>query len=51
MLSEAHEYRETQALNKMSPEEREKYHLQTSRRSVNEYGRPPLVQMLCPVLF
>lgn len=28
MLAEAHEYRETQVLNKMTPEEREKYHLQ-----------------------
>lgn len=27
MAGEAHEYRETQALNKMTPEEREKYHL------------------------
>lgn len=28
MLAEAHEYRETHVLNKMSPEEREKYHFQ-----------------------
>jgi len=28
MLAEAHEYRETQVLNKMTPQEREKYHLQ-----------------------
>lgn len=28
MLAEAHEYRETQVLNKMTPAEREKYHLQ-----------------------
>jgi hypothetical protein len=28
MLAEAHEYRETQGLNKMTPAEREKYHLQ-----------------------
>jgi len=27
MVAEAHEYRETQVLNKMTPEEREKYHL------------------------
>lgn len=33
MLAEAHEFRETQVLNKMTPEEREKYHL--SRDSDN----------------
>jgi hypothetical protein len=27
MIAEAHEYRETQVLNKMTPEEREKYYL------------------------
>ena len=27
LVAEAHEYRETMALNKMTPEEREKYHL------------------------
>lgn len=35
MLADAHEYRETQALEKMTPEEREKYHL----RRVNGEGR------------
>ena len=36
MVAEAHEYRETQVLNKLTPEEREKYHLrpQECRSSV-----------------
>jgi hypothetical protein len=33
LLAEAHEYRETQALDKMSPEERERYHLRANEDS------------------
>lgn len=33
MVAEAHEYRETQVLNKMTPDEREKYHLRRQESS------------------
>ena len=36
MVAEAHEYRETLALNKMSAEEREKYYLRPSERAEDE---------------
>jgi hypothetical protein len=38
MLAEAHEYRETTVLSKMTPEEREKYHLQRQSTLVSSTG-------------
>lgn len=36
MTADAHEYRETQALEKMTPEEREKYHLQENEEDAGD---------------